>query len=347
MTPTDTKSSLAMMEFYKYRPVDKPQYAGKFCDSPYFNLHVNGEGDVTTCCYFHMPWVVGNIYETSLAEIWQGERIQQVRQSLWEGKFTYCNTVCPRLAKLTETPAHPPTLNALPLSIALDIDRSCNLQCASCRENIIIEKNTQRIQQQKALYEEIVHLCRENPDMMVCINPCASGEIFASHAGLYFCEILSQGNLNNLKLNLTTNGTLILRNRELITSLWDKIQKISFSLDAATAETYAEVRGGNWQDVVAGAELLRDKITHISFVVQKKNYHEMEKFVELAQALGVHASFYRLRNWGHWKIKWWPEQDVLDQNSPVREQVLETARKLKQRYGDQIAVQDLEISEDQ
>ena len=77
------------------------------------------------------------------------------------------------------------------------------------------------------------------------------------------------------------------------------------SVDAATPETYAKTRGGNFSTVARHAtelsELRRQNPFDLTlgFVVSAPNYHEMPDFAEWAGRLGARAEFLRIQDWGH------------------------------------------------
>jgi hypothetical protein len=95
-----------------------------------------------------MPYTIGNIYNNTLQEIWLSHSAEQVRQSVSDGDFTYCNWACSALLNLPLRPSQLPVVNPFPKIIKIDLDRSCNLKCPSCREHVIIEKNSARIDKQ-------------------------------------------------------------------------------------------------------------------------------------------------------------------------------------------------------
>ena len=73
------------------------------CKFPYEYLSVKSNGDVVICCrdWFHV-YVIGNLHEKSVAEIWKDLPINQVRSAMKSGKNV------PRLCKICKT-ARPPT----------------------------------------------------------------------------------------------------------------------------------------------------------------------------------------------------------------------------------------------
>jgi radical SAM protein with 4Fe4S-binding SPASM domain len=58
-------------------------------------VHVNG--DVTTCCLDeHMENRLGNLRESPLHELWNGETISRWRLAHIEGRFADSGPLCPR-----------------------------------------------------------------------------------------------------------------------------------------------------------------------------------------------------------------------------------------------------------
>ncbi len=58
-------------------------------------VHVNG--DVTVCCLDeHMENKLGNLRQTPLAELWQGEQVNAWRAAHLEGRFADSGPLCTR-----------------------------------------------------------------------------------------------------------------------------------------------------------------------------------------------------------------------------------------------------------
>lgn len=317
---------------YKYRPTVKPQHTGKFCYNPYHMIEIDEDGDVMLCgCQFHMPYVVGNIYQNSIKDIWLNANSKLVRDSVAAGEFTYCNWSCPNLQHLELRPNVLPNIGEFPTSIKIDLDRSCNLKCASCREHLIQEKNTQRIATQKAIFNEIFDYASSHTDQQFRIFPMGSGEVLASHSGLEFLRKLQHYPYSNIQVTAPSNGTLLWHHRDLIDSIQDKIN-FTISIDAATEETYAQVRGGNWQELQQGIQRYRSIIQHFCFVVQEANWREIEQFAEYADQLGLRADYQKLEDWGHWSVEWWFENNPLDRKKSHYHDVIDLLCRTRNRF---------------
>lgn len=328
------------LKFYKYIPIKKPIYQGKFCQTPFDTLQIDHDGDVQLCdCQLHMPYTIGNIFKNSLQEIWSNNEAELVRQSVGAGDFTYCNWACSKLSNLPPQPAVLPDARSFPKFIKIDLDLSCNLKCPSCREQVIIEKNSVKTQKQIEVFDELKQWAVANPDQTVIVTPLASGEIFASHSGLKFLESLRDYPHKNLKLHITTNGTLIKKNQALVESISHVIASCAVSIDAATTETYQLVRGGDWAALHQGLEFMQslNKPIRFNFVVQRNNWHEIAEFAEMAKQYNAIVNYTNLLDWGHWTIKWWHDNNVLDRTKENYAAVLDSLQAVKNKYPQRVS----------
>lgn len=317
---------------YKYRPTVKPNYAGKFCYNPYQMIEIDEDGDVMLCgCQFHMPYAIGNIYQSSIKEIWHNAQAQLVRDSVAAGEFTYCNWACPNLQYLPPRPDIIPKADEFPTNIKIDLDRSCNLKCPSCREHIIQEKNNQKIQKQKAIFNEIFDYAMSHPEQQFRLFPINSGEILASHSGLEFLRRLQHYPYSNIQVTSPSNGTLLWHHQDLIDCIQDKIS-FTISIDAATELTYAQVRGGNWQDLQKGISRYQSIIQHFCFVVQEANWHEIEQVAEYADRFAKRVDYQKLEDWGHWSSEWWQQNNPLNRHKAHYNDVLDMLRQTRNRF---------------
>lgn len=317
-------------------------YAGKFCSLPFDTLQIDHDGDVQLCdCQYHMPYTIGNIYKNTLTEIWNSESGKKVRQSVLDEEFTYCSWNCSHLPLLPLRPQFISPVPEFPVKIKIDLDRSCNLKCASCRETTIMEKNGTRIQKQIEIFDEIKQWAVSNPTKILKILPMASGEIFASHSGLHFLNSLTNLEVKNIKLHITTNGTLLFRNRDMLIKLNELISQIDISIDAATPETYALVRGGDWSELMQGIEFVKNHMQtplSLNFCIQQQNWKEIEQFANLGVGFGANVRFQKLLDWGHWTIAWWHDNNVFDRKRPEFKQALEKLRCIQQKHGNKIGM---------
>jgi len=252
-----------------------------------------------------MNFVIGN---RDHASAWNSDLAQQVRQSVWEGTFDYCSWSCPGLNELVDRPETLPVHDS-PKWISISNDFSCNLKCPSCREKVIIEKDPRILEKQQRLIDDLLTINKK-----VVVDPCNNGDPLVSPATMYFLRKLAEGGMPNIKLNLSTNGTLIYHYRDLLSKLANRIVGFSISIDSASEFVYKQVRGDHWNDLMQGLEWLAEQQTFsrsARFVVQQKNWAEMQAFVLMCQNLGFsNVHFQKLRDWGHWSDTWWKENSL-------------------------------------
>ena len=83
--------------------VDNEERRGKHnrpaCNLPWRKMTVTWDGDVVPCCYdYNKKFVLGNIREQSLEEIWNGPMMQALRQEFNSNHVT--NALCKNCSAL-------------------------------------------------------------------------------------------------------------------------------------------------------------------------------------------------------------------------------------------------------
>ena len=151
-----------------------------FCPIPFTELRIRVTGDCFICCpQWNNFKTIGNVFETpNLEEIWNSEVAQEIRRSMFDRSFRYCNLDLCQVEKSRYTDHYE---NAIvdkgPSFIALNYDPSCNLYCKMCRnEKIMIPRA-----QQERLIEFQTNLIKSPyfRDTSM-INVTSTGDPFAS-----------------------------------------------------------------------------------------------------------------------------------------------------------------------
>jgi radical SAM protein with 4Fe4S-binding SPASM domain len=284
-----------------------------YCTRPFEWFAVLDNGDVSPCC---PPWIdgyrIGNLYEQSVDEVWNGEKAQDFRRSILDGSFEYCNSLsCPFLQSKTDSVltlhqieginplVHDDIKNEKtklehgPRVISCEYDRSCNLACPSCRRDLIMvfgEKRNKILELQDKIISEAMPSARH-------LTVTGSGDAFASPIFRKLLQRLSKENAPNLgEILILTNGLLIKKYWETLSEFSrENINSISISIDAATEETYVVNRkGGKWSQLLENLEFVQklkqsDQIDGfaMSMVVQENNFMEIKDFVLLAEKYGA------------------------------------------------------------
>ncbi len=287
-----------------------------------FNRLFRPAGDVFMCCtnWLRTP-PIGNIQHQSVDEIWNGEKAQEIRRSILDGSFKYCDhNGCPflqtisfevqRREKVVDAELMTIIKNELtilpygPREINCGYDRSCNLSCPSCRTDIFIESANK-----KEILEVQSKLENEALKEAHILTISGSGDPFGSPFYRKWLQTMNRGKMPHLK------QILIHTNAQLLTpKMWSTIPKEKqkliksaiISIDATRSETYSvNRRGGNFERLLENLEFIsrlrkRGPIKHvkISMVVQKNNFMEMPDFILLGKRYNFdNVYFSKLANW--------------------------------------------------
>ena len=182
-----------------------------------------------------------------------------------------------------------------PSQVMVDITEVCNLGCIHCTHpkfKLSSSYNKRMINPEinKKMVDEV---SKHGKGITKYIRYTSNGEPLV-HPKSY--EILQYAVDNSgTKVTLTTNGTL-LKEKKMKKLLSTGLHMIDVSIDAYSNEIYKKVRVGGDLDVTKKNVLrlleLNDEVGHktkiiVSFVEQKENSHEIEKFKEFWQKQSV------------------------------------------------------------
>ena len=296
-------------------------------------IEVTLNGDVRMCgCGAWMPTTIGNLTKNTLQDMLASELAQQIRQSIVDGSYVYCNEkFCGVIANngLNTIDTVPPNIATLfndvtkftmPHHISVQGDETCNLSCPSCRTQV--KKTPSEQQQAQQLVGKIIsnNLFSQATDQKIKLEVSGTGEVFASPMLMNFINSIDPNKFPNLELDIGTNGLMCEQNWHRLGNTQQSVKKITVSIDAANADTYEKIRrGGNWQNLLDAMKFLQNKkhtqgiALHTRMIVQQQNYLEMELFYQLCQQFDVDVVEYsRLQNWSTWNQSEFRSHDVVD-----------------------------------
>lgn len=314
-------------------------FKGRFCDAPFRTIETAPGGDVYFCCPAWLPKPIGNLGDESAEAIWNSNAARDIRASIHDGSYRYCSrSHCPKLSanSLPETAelknarmagiaqSQQTSLEDMPERLVLSHDRSCNLSCPTCRSELVLARKEEQ-KRLNALADRVLFPLMGRARR---VRLTGSGDPFGSAHFQYVLRRLRDIENPNLKIDLQTNGVL------LTPALWDRlglegrVDQMLVSADAATPETYAELRRGATFDQLLRAldfiaELRRDnriRVFRLDFVVQARNFREMPAFAKLAQNLGCDGvKFQMVRNWGTFTPEEFSAADIGRHDHPENE----------------------------
>lgn len=307
----------------------------RFCPHPFDRALISVPGDVYTCCSAWTNFPIGNIFKDSLERIWNSQKAQSIRESIFDGTFRYCDkNKCPRMVSgLLEKDFNDDYFQEIihekkvflergPRLISLNYDYSCNLSCKSCRNNVKMldkERRQKLIKFQNDLIES------DFMKNVKRVTVSGSGEVFASSLYMDLFKRINQREFPGIKIVLRTNGLLLTpENWERIKSIHYAIEEISISIDAARAETYQILRtGGYFKTLLKNLEFVKalkerqEFQLRFNFVVQKLNFREVPAFIELARNFSANmVVFSKLLNKNSYSRDEYIEHAVHDPRNP-------------------------------
>lgn len=327
----------------------------KFCNKPFDHLETLENGQAALCCPSWLPYYtppLSNDY--SVQEAFNNEDVIKIRESILDGSFRYCNQeLCPHLnsnslpdkdsiedKRYRQIIDNHLTENLSPIFYNLCHDKSCNLNCPSCREETFSVNSGKRYEKSLEIQQQINEEVFSEPHDRYClINVTGSGDPFGSKIFRDFLFNVDGAKFPNVLFNLQTNGVLFDE------KTWDKMSKIQknintviVSVDASTEKTYNITRrGGHWGKLQKNLNFLSSlrakkmiKELRLDFVVQQANYKEMLDFVNLGKNLKVDKVYFsKIINWGTFSTKKFEEVAVWQNDHPEYEQFLNVLKNLK------------------
>lgn len=300
------------------------------CTVPFKHIEIHSSGVVSACCHTWLPAWVGNLLTETAQEVIDNGIRKEIQSLMREGDFRLCNDQCPQLnsflsgqkfywdfAPLEDFDRK---LENATMHVGFSYDLSCNLQCPSCRDELIYwdykdaeDSDGQRIKQIHDKVKDLISIL-VTQHKRVSLNITGSGDAFASPLYWdYLVELAGSEIPKNIVINLKTNGVLMTKeNLELIKPLWPYIGYIEVSVDAATEEAYKIVRkNGNFKKLKKNLIHLDELIVAGSFpnmhnwqtnlVVQRDNFKDLKPFVEwqLTYKSKPYIWTNLLAQWGH------------------------------------------------
>ena len=267
----------------------------KFCVKPFNNVYLASDGEVWPCGWMH--YVIGNLYEQNLDEIWHSEAAEQARKSILDGSFAFCRkTSCPfcerdELPDLTEEEIRERAVpTQMPMYIQLANDRTCNIACTSCRDCLLHVEKEEREKIDGAL-ERLLPFA--NKASVLSMN--GQGEFLANTSFLNFLGKL-RPEQESFSVTFETNGTLFDEAHwARFSQLGDYDISVTVTLNSLKKEVYRYLSGGfdylerELENLKFLSRLRREgKINRliVTMVVQEVNCWEVPEYIRLFASSG-------------------------------------------------------------
>ena len=310
------------------------------CSNPFTTLEIHDNVGFV-CCPSWLPNKI-ELNGTSLKDVYSGESVVDIRNSILDGSFKYCNKeLCPHLSKLlnygvTSGPIHlksnsnyttPIIEPTTPTTILMNFDRTCNYKCPSCRVDLIVE-SSKGIERIEKTIEEIDTYYSANVKTLYITG---TGDPFVSVSFRNYLRNFNPKKYPKLtNIHFHTNASMWTK------EMWDSMPNVhkyvtscEISIDAGTKDTYENKTrlGGKWDTLINNLNFISTidtlKSVKTSFVVQDSNYMEMGTFYNLMYSIfekKVNVFFGKITNWGTFSEGEFKLKQIWDTNHPEHEQ---------------------------
>jgi hypothetical protein len=321
--------------------IDKSKY---ICAVPFTSLEIHDHQRFLCCA----SWLTKFLPEdTKPNDAWNSKEANDIRNSILDGSYRYCDdNQCPFLNQLNtfgdvgriqpiyhkddlspdlklKIEKHEEGKLTSPQIVQFSMDRSCNLECPSCRLEMIIA-DSKKIKKVKQDIQDIEDTYGSEVSTLYITG---SGDPFVSVGFRDFLRNFDKTKWSKLKyIHLHTNATRW--NKE----MWESMPNIhryvkscEISIDAGTKETYeTKTRiNGDWDVLMENLKFISTIPTlsriKTSFVVQQKNYKEMKLFYDLMCSIfgeKVNVFFGKMTNWGTFSNEEYLTHQICDESHP-------------------------------
>lgn len=279
------------------------------CETMMNHLEVLESGKTRCCCTTFVAQDLDNVLDVSESELWASNTHKVMCLSCANHTYTFCDKdMCPLFVgqdkyDRSERRALPEykKMTEHPRTLALGYDASCNLYCETCREKRYIATGNER-KHISRITELINRKYLPYADFLILAG---DGELFLSSE---YRAIYTDPKCNPTYIRILSNG-MIFNEKTWSEFVRGKKSKImaTFSIDAATKDTYEKIRRGGNFDIIRKNMEYASKLRkngelaylRLNFVVQRKNYMEMGLFARWGEELGVDEVFFtKILNWG-------------------------------------------------
>ena len=313
------------------------------CAVPFTSLEIHDHARFLCCA----SWLKKYLPEdTSPIDAWTSDEANDIRDSILDGSYRYCDSLhCPMLHQLEKfgptgkiNPLYhkdnlPPQVQSkiddykngvlAPSVIQFSFDRTCNLECPSCRVKLFTA-NKKKIDEVEATIQQIEESYGYSATTLYITG---SGDPFISVGFRNFLRNFDKNKWPKLKsIHLHTNATKWNKKMwESMPNIHKYVKSCEISIDACTKETYeTKTRiNGNWNELIENLKFIAT-LPHLkrikpSFVVQTHNYKEMKLFYDLMiDIFGDKANVYygKITNWGTFSADEFKKHEIWNPSHP-------------------------------
>lgn len=269
-----------------------------FCATPFLNLVARPNGDINPCCLLE-HYVLGNIKNSSMSEIFHSDKAQELRSEFLNNNIKTCKANI-SARKCNEWDNHLLPIVSFnpkhPLKIDLRLNGKCNFECIMCE---VWKK-------ENGTFNEDNFWSKAREDIFPFIKEIKllGGEPFIQSDTFKLIDEVYKVN-PDCKWSIWTNGGWN-PNKKIEGYLMKiNIRSITLSLDSVNKETFEKIRlNSNFDQVLKCLNfltLLRNKKSSPFFLqadlcLQRDNWREVEDYLIFCLDKKIYPSFFFLFN---------------------------------------------------
>jgi len=295
---TDIHSTIhkdLIIDFNKNRPYGPKK---RICYAPFNSMHFQMNGDVTACC-FNSTFIIGNVNENSINEIWNGERANHFREKLENFDFEYCKS-CEKVLQSKNYSSFPALKYDLyaddntnfPTQMSFEISDLCNFECIMCNENLSSSiRKRKGLPPQKNIYPD--SFFEQLKDFLPTIESATfiGGEPLLIKTYFRIWEDILRLNAK-CTIHIQTNASYL--SSRFLDMLETGQFDIGVSLDALEKSIFEMIRvNSNFETIQQNIKTLksymdRGKVNlNINFCPLTKNWKELPMMIEYCNSLAI------------------------------------------------------------
>lgn len=285
----------------EYNRLRQPQSHSTFCKAPLTNLYFSWEGIAIACCY-NQTFVLGKYPEQTISEIWNSQKISELRKSLSNYDLTKGCTGClkdieiRRFDSVNSLRFDSLPISSYPTMMEFQLTNKCNLECVMCDGFLssAIRANREKLPSIPEKYDDAFVIQLEEFIPHLKSTTFSGGEPFLIKIYYQIWDRIAVLN-PSCDVNVITNGTIY--NSRVEDVLNKNRFNITISLDSPNKTTYEKIRkGADFDLVIQNAKKFntycRSKGTrfNFNFCPMTNNWEELPAFIQLANEM--EATFY-------------------------------------------------------
>jgi len=237
------------------------------CNAPFVSLNFKSTGIISACC-MSRDYELGKYPESSLTDIWFGDKIKEMRNAIDNFDFTKGCTKCFKQIKAGNyensllAAFHNKEMtsnNIFPLMLEFEMSSICNYECIMCGGDwsSAIRKNREKRSPLISPYDEkfLEQLAMFAPYLKYA--RFLGGEPFATPLYYKIWDMLYKYT-PNININITTNGSIFNQN---VIDLFNRYNDVTLciSIDSLNPETYNFIRrNGDLNRVLTNINSIRE-----------------------------------------------------------------------------------------